>query len=73
VTILVVYALLPLEWRYSRALIFLGSLWALLGTLSIRFVLHLAGIRDYQIDLEPAKKRWSSWAGKMKQTGSGPF
>jgi hypothetical protein len=56
VCILVVYALLPLDWRYSRALIFLGSLWALLGTLSIRFILHLAGIRDYEIDLNRQKK-----------------
>ncbi len=54
--ILVVYALLPLEWRYSRALIFLGSLWALMGTLSIRIVLHLSGIRDYEIDLNRQKK-----------------
>jgi len=56
VAILVVYALLPLEWRYSRALIFLGSLWALLGTLSVRLVMHLAGIRDYEIDLNRQKK-----------------
>lgn len=54
--ILVVYALLPLEWRYSRALIFLGSLWALLATLSIRLILHLAGVRDYKIDLNRQKK-----------------
>jgi GT2 family glycosyltransferase len=54
--ILVVYALLPLDWRYSRALIFLGSLWALMSTLSIRLVLHLAGIRDYEIDLNRQKK-----------------
>ncbi|TFH26427.1 MAG: glycosyltransferase, partial [Bacteroidia bacterium] len=54
--ILVVYALLPLEWRYSRALIFLGALWALMSTLSIRLVLHLSGIRDYEIDLNRQKK-----------------
>lgn len=55
-SILVVYALLPLDWRYSRALIFLGSLWALMSTLSLRLVLHLAGIRDYEIDLNRQKK-----------------
>jgi GT2 family glycosyltransferase len=54
--ILVVYALLPLEWRYSRALIFLGSLWALAGTLGIRFMMHLARFRDYEIDLNRQKK-----------------
>ena len=42
--ILVIYALLPLDWRFSRALIFLGSLWAILSTLGIRLVLHLAGV-----------------------------
>jgi len=56
VIILVIYALLPLEWRFSRALIFLGSLWALLGTLSIRLVLHLAGVADFQIDLNKQKR-----------------
>jgi GT2 family glycosyltransferase len=56
VGILIVYALLPLEWRFSRALIFLGSLWALLGTLGIRLVLHLAGVTDFQIDLNKQKK-----------------
>ena len=56
VVILVIYALLPLEWRYSRALIFLGSLWAIIGTLSIRLVLHMAGIADYQIDLNRQKR-----------------
>jgi GT2 family glycosyltransferase len=54
--ILVVYALLPLEWRFSRALIFLGSLWALISTLSIRAVLHLSGVREYEIDLNRQKK-----------------
>jgi GT2 family glycosyltransferase len=56
VTILVVYALLPMEWRYSRALIFLGSLWAVLGTLAVRLLLHLAGVGDYQLDLNRQKR-----------------
>ncbi len=51
VSILVIYALLPLEWRYSRALIFLGAVWALLSTLGLRLVMHVAGLRDYEIDL----------------------
>ena len=54
--ILVIYALLPLEWRYSRALIFLGSLWAIIGTMGLRLVFHLAGITDYQIDLNRQKR-----------------
>ncbi|MCD4711031.1 MAG: glycosyltransferase, partial [Bacteroidales bacterium] len=54
--ILVIYGMLPLEWRYSRALIFLGSLWAIIGTLGVRLILHLAGIADYQIDLNRQKR-----------------
>ncbi|MDF1574692.1 MAG: glycosyltransferase [Bacteroidales bacterium] len=53
--ILVIYALLPLDWRFSRALIFLGSLWAILGTMGLRLLLHLAGSSDYQIDLNRQK------------------
>lgn len=56
VVILVIYAMLPLEWRFSRALIFLGSIWAVIGTLGIRVLLHLAGVTDYQIDLNRQKR-----------------
>ncbi len=54
--ILVVYALLPMDWRFSRALIFLGSLWAMFSTLGVRLLLHLAGIEDYEIDLRKQKR-----------------
>jgi GT2 family glycosyltransferase len=54
--ILVIYALLPLELRFSRALIFLGSLWAVIGTMGIRVLLYLAGVADYQIDLNRQKR-----------------
>ncbi len=56
VMILVAYALLPLDWRFSRALIFLGSLWAILSTLGLRILLHLAGVKDYEIDLNKQKR-----------------
>jgi hypothetical protein len=55
-SILVVYALLPLDWRYSRALIFLGAAWSLISMLGLRIILHLAGVRDYEIDLNRQKK-----------------
>lgn len=54
--ILVIYAMLPLDWRFSRALIFLGSLWAILSTLGLRILLHLAGIKDYEIELNKQKR-----------------
>jgi hypothetical protein len=54
--ILVIYALLPIEWRFSRALIFLGSGWAILSTLGMRILGHLVKIRDYEIDLNRQKR-----------------
>ncbi len=54
--ILVVYALLPIDWRFSRALIFLGSLWAILSTLGLRLLFHLLKIKDYEIDLNKQKR-----------------
>ncbi len=54
--IVVIYAMLPLDWRFSRALIFIGSLWAIVGTLGLRILLHLARIRDYEIDLNKQKR-----------------
>jgi len=56
VVILVVYAMLPLELRFSRALIFLGSLWAIISTLGLRLLMHSAGIRDYQIEMNRQKR-----------------
>ena len=47
VIILVIYAMLPLDWRFSRALIFLGSLWAILAPW-VQASFHLAGFRDYR-------------------------
>jgi hypothetical protein len=46
--ILVLYALLPESLRFSRALILLGSLWALLGLLLHRMTANLLAIRDYE-------------------------
>jgi GT2 family glycosyltransferase len=54
--ILVIYAMLPLDWRFSRALIFLGSAWAILSTGGLRLLLHLAGVKDYRIDTNRQKR-----------------
>ena len=42
--ILVIYALLPETFRFSRALILLGAAFASLSTITIRMILHVAGI-----------------------------
>ncbi len=54
--ILVIYGLLPLDWRFSRALIFMGSAWAIISTMGLRVVLHMLGVRDYGIDLNKQKR-----------------
>lgn len=56
VTILVFYALLPAELRFSRALIILASVWGLLAMTGIRFVLHLAGFKNYRIGANPNRR-----------------
>ncbi|MFZ5942352.1 MAG: glycosyltransferase [Bacteroidota bacterium] len=54
--ILIIYALLPEEYRFSRALILLGSAYAILVTSGLRFLFHLAGVKDYEFDLQKRKR-----------------
>ncbi len=49
ITILVFYSLLPETYRYSRALILLGALWAMIIITILRYMLHLLGIKAFQI------------------------
>jgi hypothetical protein len=53
--ILVFYALLPEDWRYSRAIILLGAIWAGLVLLVMRFIISLFSSRFSLTDI--AKKR----------------
>lgn len=45
--ILVIYALLPESLRFSRAIILLGSVWGLLSTAGLRYLLRLARIPGF--------------------------
>ncbi|MBN1131862.1 MAG: hypothetical protein JXA39_02225, partial [Bacteroidales bacterium] len=54
--ILIGYALLPESWRFSRALILLGSLWAILITTGLRIINHYLGWRDYEIAVNKKKR-----------------
>jgi O-antigen biosynthesis protein len=56
VTILVFYALLPADFRFSRALIILSAVWGMLSMTGIRFVLNLAGLRNFKIGANPNKR-----------------
>lgn len=55
--ILVVYALLPETWRFSRALIFLGTLWVLISTIFIRWLLNSLNKKVYSFEIFRKKKR----------------
>lgn len=50
--LLAVYGLLEQEYRNSRALILLGSAWALMATLGLRMLMHFAAFRHLRIGEE---------------------
>jgi len=50
--ILVFYALLPENYRFSRALIILGSLWSLLSMLTVRMLLHWLNIPGLKLGID---------------------
>ena len=56
VAILVLYALLPADFRFSRALIILSAIWGMLSMTGIRFVLDLAGFKNFKIGANPNKR-----------------
>jgi len=56
VFILVIYALLPENYRFSRGLILLGSLMASTIVVGIRYILNLIGINDYKLESKTSKK-----------------
>jgi O-antigen biosynthesis protein len=56
VIILVIYALLPISMRFSRALIILGSLWALCSMLAIRILGHIIRYRNLNIGSQLNKR-----------------
>lgn len=81
VVILVVYALLPISMRFSRALILLGALWALMGMLTTRFLWHLALFKNLSIGDNLTKRIIIVGDGKeperialmLRQSGSNAF
>jgi GT2 family glycosyltransferase len=55
VIILVMYSLLPMEFRFSRALILLGTAWSIIVIPLLRVILHYTGRSVFKISL-PGKK-----------------
>ncbi len=64
--ILIAYALLPNELRFSRALILIGSLWTLASTVGIRFLLSSFAGKNFK--LYRFKKKRLLIAGKEDET-----
>ena len=55
VIILIIYALLPVQYRFSRTLLLLGTICALLTAMFTKVLLSFTGFKEYQLDLR--KKR----------------
>jgi GT2 family glycosyltransferase len=54
--ILIGYSLLPEEFRFSRAIILLGTIWTLIYFLLSRFILHKLKIEDYVLSGSQLKR-----------------
>jgi GT2 family glycosyltransferase len=81
VAILVIYALLPASMRFSRALILLGSLWALTSMLLSRIIWHLIKFKNINFSSHLNKRIIIIGKGKeperialmLRQSGSSAF
>lgn len=54
--ILIIYALLPERFRFSRAMILLSTIWTLIGINVFRWILHFIGIDAYKFDVGKKKR-----------------
>jgi len=54
--ILSLYALLPEEYRFSRALILMGAGWATISLLGTRMLFHLFRIKDFALEGSSSKR-----------------
>jgi len=54
--ILAMYALLPEAYRFSRALILIGTGWATIAMLATRMMFHLFGIKDFLLEGSTSKR-----------------
>jgi GT2 family glycosyltransferase len=56
IIILILYALLPEAFRFSRALILLGALWGILIITFHRLIFYISGFTDYELALNRKKR-----------------
>ena len=58
IIILVIYALLPEHFRFSRSLILTGTVWGIMALTLSRILLHISGVSGYRIN-EGKNKRFA--------------
>ncbi len=56
ISILLVYSLVDERYRFSRALILLGSLWAVFSLVLFRLIFHLLRIKKFRLDTKRTKR-----------------
>jgi len=56
ISILLVYSLVDERFRFSRALILLGSAWAVFSLVLFRLTFHLLGIKKFRLDTKRTKR-----------------
>ncbi|NVO18133.1 MAG: glycosyltransferase [Bacteroidetes bacterium] len=56
VIILVIYALLPAQFRFSRMLTIFGAAWGMISMSGIRLILHLLNIQEYRFGVGQSKR-----------------
>jgi GT2 family glycosyltransferase len=55
--ILVIYALLPENLRFSRVLILFGTIWTLVSTIGIRLILNLVSKKNFKLEILRKRRR----------------
>lgn len=55
--ILIIYALLPENLRFSRALILFGTIWSLISTISVRYLLNMTDKVNFSFELFKKSKK----------------
>ncbi|MCY1719592.1 glycosyltransferase [Prolixibacteraceae bacterium Z1-6] len=71
ISILLVYSLVDEKYRFSRALILLGSLWTWFSLLLFRLIFHWLKVKSFRLDIKRSRKiaivGHSKEAGRVKQ------
>ncbi len=64
--ILIIYALLPETYRFSRVMLLLGTLWGIIGLSAFRTLLHILQFESYRFN--SAKKNRMALVGELSES-----